>query len=54
MPPTPAHPGPARPAAVINEEIRALVESGHVGSDEYLALLVEWVAAARAEQKHAA
>ncbi|MEU6048931.1 hypothetical protein ABZ829_00650 [Streptomyces xanthochromogenes] len=49
MPPTPATPGSARPAAVINEQIRALVEQGGVRSDEYLELLVEWEAAVRSE-----
>jgi hypothetical protein len=49
MPPTPAAPGSARPASVINEEIRGLVERGDVGSEEYLELLVEWAAAQRSE-----
>lgn len=49
MPPTPADPGSARPASVINEEIRALVEAGGLGSDAYLRLLVEWEAAVRAQ-----
>jgi hypothetical protein len=34
---------------VINEEIRALVEAGGLGSDAYLRLLVEWAAAMRAQ-----
>ncbi|MFE3688229.1 hypothetical protein ACFXPM_34045 [Streptomyces sp. NPDC059095] len=49
MPRTPATPGPARPAAVINSKIRGLVEGGGLGSDEYLELLVEWEAAVRSE-----
>ncbi|MFB7649600.1 hypothetical protein ACFC0S_31985 [Streptomyces sp. NPDC056084] len=49
MPRTPATPGPARPAAVINAKIRGLVEGGGLGSDEYLELLVEWEAAVRSE-----
>ncbi|MCT9092815.1 hypothetical protein N4G70_28675 [Streptomyces sp. ASQP_92] len=49
MPPTPASSGSARPASVINEEIRALVEDGGAGSDAYLELLVEWAAAQRSE-----
>jgi hypothetical protein len=49
MPPTPAAPDPARPASVINEEIRTLVEAGWLGSEEYLELLVEWAAAQRSE-----
>jgi hypothetical protein len=49
MPPTPAAPGSARPASVINEEIRGLVERGDVGSEEHLELLVEWAAAQRSE-----
>jgi hypothetical protein len=48
MPPTPAAPDPARPASVINEEIRTLVEAGGL-SDAYLELLVEWAAAQRSE-----
>ncbi|MFB7647106.1 hypothetical protein ACFC0S_16640 [Streptomyces sp. NPDC056084] len=49
MPTTPATPGSARPAAVINAEIRGLVEGGGLWSDEYLELLVEWEAAVRSE-----
>ncbi|MFJ2399879.1 hypothetical protein ACIOUE_01145 [Streptomyces xanthochromogenes] len=49
MRPTPATSGSARPAAVINEQIRGLVEQGGLGSDEYLELLVEWEAAVRSE-----
>lgn len=53
MPPTPADCGSVRSAAVINEEIRGLVEAGGLGSDEYLALLVEWAAAQRGEAARA-
>ncbi|WP_100577132.1 hypothetical protein [Streptomyces sp. CB01201] len=53
MPITPATPGSARPAAVINAEIRGLVEGGGLGSDEYLQLLVEWEAAVRSEATQA-
>ncbi|MER5562159.1 hypothetical protein ACFW17_34260 [Streptomyces sp. NPDC058961] len=49
MPRTPATPGPARPAAVINAQIRGLVDGGGLGSDEYLELLVEWAVAVRPE-----
>ncbi|MFK0181872.1 hypothetical protein ACIQVR_38670 [Streptomyces xanthochromogenes] len=49
MPVTPASSGSVRPAAVINDEIRGLVEAGGLGSDEYLELLVEWEAAVRSE-----
>ncbi|GHB55228.1 hypothetical protein GCM10010331_48800 [Streptomyces xanthochromogenes] len=49
MPTTPATSGSARPAAVINAQIRGLVEGGGLGSDEYLQLLVEWEAAVRSE-----
>ncbi|MEV5940658.1 hypothetical protein [Streptomyces sp. NPDC051994] len=51
MPPTPLPDGPVRPAprtaALVNEEIRRLVEAGGLGSDAYLRLLVEWAAAVR-------
>jgi hypothetical protein len=47
MPSTPADRGSARPAAVINEEIRTLVEAGGPGPEEYLELLVEWATAQR-------
>ncbi|MFE9372222.1 hypothetical protein ACFYM2_20980 [Streptomyces sp. NPDC006711] len=49
MPTTPAAAGSARPASVINEEIRGLVEQGGLGSETYLELLVEWAAAQRSE-----
>ncbi|WP_328313057.1 hypothetical protein OG432_24260 [Streptomyces sp. NBC_00442] len=50
MPTTPATPRPsARPASVVNAEIRGLVEAGGLGSDEYELLLVEWEAAVRSE-----
>ncbi|MFE4862151.1 hypothetical protein [Streptomyces sp. NPDC056670] len=49
MPRTPAAPGSARPAAVINAQIRGLVDGGGLGSDEYLELLVEWAVAVRSE-----
>jgi len=45
MSPTPATPVPARPAAEVNAEIRALVLAGRAGSDEYQALLAEWLRA---------
>ncbi|MFE4867765.1 hypothetical protein [Streptomyces sp. NPDC056682] len=49
MPPTSAVSGSVRPASVINEEIRRLVDAGGLGSEEYLRLLVEWEAAVRAQ-----
>ncbi|MET9361522.1 hypothetical protein ABZX93_11450 [Streptomyces sp. NPDC006632] len=49
MPPTPADCGSPRPASVINEEIRGLVEAGGPVSDAYQQLLVEWAAAVRGE-----
>jgi hypothetical protein len=54
MPPT-SSPGSVRPAAAINEEIRALWfrAGGVLASEdqraEYAALVVEWAAAVRAE-----
>lgn len=54
MPPT-SSPGSVRPAALINEEIRALwFRAGGVLSTaeeraEYAALVVEWAAAVRVE-----
>ncbi|MFI6638257.1 hypothetical protein [Streptomyces sp. NPDC050504] len=59
MPSTSADSNAARPmapraAAVINEEIRDLVEGGRVGSEAYLELLVEWAAAVRTEVVEAA
>ncbi|RVU28874.1 hypothetical protein EOT10_03160 [Streptomyces antnestii] len=52
MPPTPPAPGPARPAAAVNEEIRALVEAcgGWLYGDtriRYEQLVAEWAAAVR-------
>ncbi|RCH64259.1 hypothetical protein DT019_34300 [Streptomyces sp. SDr-06] len=49
MSPTPLPYGSVRPASVINEEIRALIEGGGLGSGAYLDLLVEWAAAMRVE-----
>jgi len=59
MPRTPAAPASARPAAVVNEEIRALWQrSGGVltpeGQREYERLLVEWATAVRADVVEAA
>ena len=59
MPRTLAAPASARPAAVVNEEIRALWQrSGGVltpeGQREYERLLVEWAAAVRADVVEAA
>lgn len=48
MPPAPAAPGPVRPLAEINREIRALVADGRAGSARYEELLEEWAAAIRA------
>lgn len=55
MIPTPPVPGPVRPAAVVNEEIRALVES--VGGwlygesrERYELLVTEWTVATAAER----
>ncbi|GHH50628.1 hypothetical protein [Streptomyces candidus] len=59
MPPPPSPPGPARPAAVVNAEIRGLW-SRSCGclspADEarYQELLVEWADAVRAELVEAA
>ena len=55
MPPTSSPPGSVRPAAVVNEEIRALWlrAGGVLGPVErqvYARLVVEWAAAVRAEQ----
>ncbi|MFF0747309.1 hypothetical protein ACFYVL_43705 [Streptomyces sp. NPDC004111] len=55
MPPTPPAPGSVRPAAVVNEDIRALWsradERGLRPADErrYQDLLIEWADAVRAE-----
>ncbi|MEU9099739.1 hypothetical protein [Streptomyces sp. NPDC048361] len=49
MPNTPADRGSVRPASVINENIRGLVDEGGLGSDDYLQLLVEWEAAVRSK-----
>ena len=59
MPPSPPVPGPARPAAVVNEEIRALLERtrrrlSDVERAEYEQLVVEWEAAKKAEVVEAA
>lgn len=54
MPPTSSDSGPARSAAVVNAEIRALVAAGGVGTARYQELLVEWAAAMRAEVEPAA
>ncbi|MEU8967532.1 hypothetical protein AB0C89_38420 [Streptomyces sp. NPDC048491] len=51
MPPTPADRGPARPASVINDEMRELAARGpwtDAERAEYELLLVEWAAAVRA------
>jgi len=55
MPPTPPDPGPARPSAVVNEEIRQLVTS--VGGwlygasrRRYEMLVEEWTVATAAER----
>lgn len=59
MPPTPPRPGPARPAAVVDAEIRALMEK-HGGwlwgptRVRYEQLRDEWVEAVRAEVVEAA
>ncbi|MFD8771486.1 hypothetical protein ACWGNN_01245 [Streptomyces sp. NPDC055817] len=59
MPPTPSDPGPARPAAAVNEEIRALVEAcgGWLYGEtriRYEQLVEEWAAAVRAAVVEAA
>lgn len=59
MPPTPPGLGPARPAAVVNEEIRGLwLRAGGTLSAaerrEYELLLIEWAAAVRAKVVEAA
>lgn len=57
MPPTPPPCGPARPAAVVNEEIRALVvrAGGWLygpSRQRYEALVTEWTVAVAAERLH--
>ncbi|MET9381436.1 hypothetical protein ABZY09_10160 [Streptomyces sp. NPDC002928] len=60
MPPTPPAPGRVRPAAVVNEAIRAIVVGAQgrrwtkAERDLYEALLKEWVAAEQAEMATAA
>ncbi|WP_407841468.1 hypothetical protein ACE1OC_02775 [Streptomyces sp. DSM 116496] len=54
MSPTPPDPGPARPLAEINREIRALVAAGGAASPRYEELLEEWTAAIRADVRPAA
>lgn len=53
MPRTPAVTGVMRPAAVVNDEIRALLDSGGLttpeGRQQYERLVVEWAAAGQAE-----
>ena len=55
MPPTPQTPGPARPAAVVNAEIRALVERAGgwlygPSRERYEVLRAEWTVATAAER----
>lgn len=59
MPPTPACPGPVRPAAVVNEDIRQLMlrAGGHLKPQDrptYQRLVAEWALAVRAEVMKAA
>lgn len=59
VPPTPPPPGSARPAAVVNEEIRRLwphpaVRLSTEQRARYEALVVEWAAAVRGEIVEAA
>lgn len=54
MSPTPPAPGPVRPAAVVNAEIRDLVAAGGAGTSRYEELLEEWAVAVRAEVEAAA
>ncbi|WP_406444627.1 hypothetical protein OHB14_36920 [Streptomyces sp. NBC_01613] len=59
MPPTPTRPGSVRPAAVVNEDIRALWRDTRVrlsaeGRAALERLYEEWVAAVRAEVVKAA
>lgn len=53
MPPTPSGPTPARSAADLNEQLRALWADGVLPEErrpEYERLVVEWAAAVRAER----
>ncbi|MGQ4733290.1 hypothetical protein ACUN3E_37245 [Streptomyces sp. Ju416(a)] len=58
MPTPPSSPRAARPLAVVNEEIRALLSAGGLVSTEgrcrYQELLVEWAAAVRGDVTKAA
>ncbi|MEU0978982.1 hypothetical protein ABZ488_07165 [Streptomyces griseus] len=58
MPSPPAQPPRARSLAVVNEEIRGLLEAGGLVSPEarcrYEELLVEWAAAVRGDVAEAA
>ncbi|MFI2081388.1 hypothetical protein ACH43Y_13710 [Streptomyces rubiginosohelvolus] len=58
MPTTPASPRAARSLAVVNQEIRGLLEAGGLVSPEgrrrYQELLVEWAAAVRGDVAEAA
>lgn len=47
-------PSVPRPAAEVNEEIRALVEAPPFDATRYRQLVVEWAEAVRAEQQLAA
>ncbi|MBL3664573.1 hypothetical protein JL475_00735 [Streptomyces sp. M2CJ-2] len=55
MLPSPLHPGPVRPAVVVNEEIRALWQDPRVrlspeGRARYEVLVAEWTRAVAAER----
>lgn len=55
MPPTPSSPGSVRPAAVVNEEIRALVEEAGgwlygPSRQRYEVLVAEWTMAVAVER----
>lgn len=57
MPPNPRPGGAVRSATAVNEEIRALVESGADGvwpAEEYEVLLLRWEAAVREDVVEAA
>lgn len=54
MSPTPSEPGPVRPLAEINREIRSLVGAGGAATARYEELLEEWSAAIRATVRPAA
>ncbi|MEV6580298.1 hypothetical protein AB0M92_19270 [Streptomyces sp. NPDC051582] len=54
MSPTSSGRAPARPSAVVNTEIRALVAADGAGTPRYRELLEEWAAAMRAEVEPAA